>query len=388
MWQLETGSPYLEKLVKGPDKSSETSSMIPCHWRVAIGGCLIMLSLSGCAGPMSPFGAINVWFKRTLNVGGNGSAEGWDGKSARVRFVPTHQVLHGAFDFAIEIDDPAGVPLNFYLKLIYNGVDSSSRFLERADRLYLDSEHKRLRLSISHVRVLPSRENKIVVVYRRSDNSQDVVAKFEPPRCSAFAQAREIASVPEFQPPAEILRKINEQSALHGLNPYYVAGLIAQESGFDPLAVSRARALGLTQVTSQGEAEVIRRNSDWPRYPGLDEMSLPWLRFEILEGAVNASNEWRLNPTLSIQGGVEYLIYLSQYWSRPEKRAMVTRNFGSDESALSELMLASYNSGAMRVSQAVEERGSKYLQDEDLVEARKYVGRVVSYCDYFANLEH
>jgi soluble lytic murein transglycosylase-like protein len=119
----------------------------------------------------------------------------------------------------------------------------------------------------------------------------------------------------------------------------------------------------------------------------LDEMPLALLRLNIMNGRVNATNEWRLNPALSIQGGVEYLTYLSEYWSRPDKRAQIEKALGTDDLAFSEVMLASYNSGATRVSLALDQKGKNYLQEDGLYEARKYVNRVISYCDYFASRE-
>jgi soluble lytic murein transglycosylase-like protein len=184
-----------------------------------------------------------------------------------------------------------------------------------------------------------------------------------------------------------VLQFINQNAQKKKLNPFFVAALVAQESSFDPLALSRNRALGLTQVTSLGESEIIKNYETWPRYPGLDAMPLPILRMSILTGRVNSGNEWRLNPAHSIEGGVEYLAYLSEYWRRPERRSMIERKLGPSENALSEVMLASYNAGAARVSEALERNGARWLQDEQLGEARKYVRRIVSYCDHFEHRE-
>jgi hypothetical protein len=39
------------------------------------------------------------------------------------------------------------------------------------------------------------------------------------------------------------------------------------------------------------------------------------------------------------------------------------------------------------VSDALEREGTRWLQDEELGEARKYVRQIVSYCDYFEHRE-
>ncbi|MBX3021393.1 MAG: transglycosylase SLT domain-containing protein [Bdellovibrionales bacterium] len=341
--------------------------------------------LTACAGPMSPFGAINGLPK--LVSMGDGKVQPWNGRDTRVSFYPSHQVLHGPTSFSIIVEDPEGVPKDHWMQLSYNGLDVTHGFLARAERTYLDSSRRRLRLTVPHVRLSALSENRVKATYQREAQSKPVWSYYEPPSCSAFEASRALASVPEFEPPSLMVQIINQQAISRNLNPFYVAGLIAQESGFDPSAISSGRALGLTQVTALGEAEVVRANNGWPRYAGIDQMPLPVLRMAILNGKINATNEWRLNPALSIKGGIEYLAYLSEYWSRPDKRALIEKNLGDSDLAFSEVLLASYNSGAKRVSAALVNRGPAYLEDEELGEARKYVKRVTSYCSYFAHKE-
>lgn len=348
---------------------------------VILGLCLF----SSCAGPMTPFGAISVFGQR---LGGE-----VDRKTAsleepvQIRFAPHRQVLHGKSPFAVIINDPSGVPDDFQLEITYNGIDVSRQFLSRAERTYLDSDKKLLKLATRNFRVLATRDNEIRVGYRRAEGSPLVLAKYMPPQCSAFQTSAPVKRIPLFEPPVDFIQAINFHSSKRAMNPHYVAGLIAQESSFDPSAVSGNKAMGLTQVTPLGEAELIKRVTDWPRYPGINDLSVPMLRLAIMREEINSSNEWRLNPALSIAGGVEYLAYLNEYWSRPDKRELLEKTVGANESALSEVILASYNSGAALVSQALERNGTLWLRDEELIEARKYVRRVFSFCDHFENQE-
>jgi len=338
--------------------------------------------LAGCAGPATPFGAIDGFSSRVKEA-----MTSLFSKSAphpAIQFSPERQFLHGATPFSITIEDMQGIPEDAGLALVFNGEDVTKQFLRKAERLYSDPLHRRLKLTIRNLRLLPDRENKIYVVYRRDEKSPAIVSQYLPPSCSAFETVRELASIPLFDPAPGVLKSINRFANERQFNPYFVAGLIAQESSFDPLALSRSKAMGLTQITALGEGEVIKRFSDWPRHPEVNEMSLVSLRLAILRGKINSANEWRLNPELSIRGGVEYLSYLMDYWGKPEKRAQVEKNLGISDLALSEVMLASYNSGAWRVSSALERRGADWLADSSLNEARKYVRRVTSYCDHFA----
>lgn len=350
----------------------------------------VAFSLVGCAGPATPFGAVNGWGERITDKMARWLAEiaseERDGihRRQRVRFTPERQILHGRTDFSIIIEDPDGIPEEFELKLFYNGMDMSRRFLSQAEPVFVEPLRRRLQLRVRHLRLLPSRTNRVHVIYRRGPLEPPVHAQYLAPTCSAFETVRALASVPGFELSPDMIQLINDTALENNFNPHFLAGLIAQESAFNPRAVSYRKALGLTQITDLGESEVIKRYSSWPRYVGVSQMPFPVLKLAILNGEVHAGNEWRLNPALSIQGGVEYLTYLSEYWSRPEKRLQVEKHLGDSDTVVSEVILASYNSGAARVSQALERQGARWLDDEELREARKYVGRVVSYCDHFA----
>ncbi len=348
--------------------------------------CLSLgLFTTGCAGPMTPFGAVQSLGSKASHL--MDKILPARSSLSRLRFHPARQVLHTSTPFSIVIEDANGVPEDFELTLIYDGEDVSRQFLAQAERTYLDPLGRQLKLSTKYLRLQAGKENNVLAIYQRGPGAEKIVAQYLPPSCSAFESARELASVPDFDPSTAIIRTINKASSQKHLNPYFVAGLIAQESGFDPLAISGRKALGLTQITSASESEIVKGNDSWPRHPALKEMSLPSLRFAILRGKIHSGNEWRLNPELSIIGGVEYLNYISEYWHRPDKQILLSKDLIASDVAFSEIMLASYNSGPARVSDAVSRRGPDWLNDAGLKEAKKYVRRVSSYCDHFENRE-
>lgn len=351
--------------------------------RVVTTGCLTLsFFISGCAGPMTPFGAIHGFVpKAKLLIA---SVISGQGNEARVNFYPRRQLLHASGNFTIEVEDIRGIPENYKLTLIYNGENVTRQFMARAKSEF-SKDRRTLKLTSPFLRLPAARENAISVSYQRSAESKAVVSEYEPPACSAFEIVGEVESVEQFKPPERVIASINRASIDRSLNPYFVAGLIAQESAFNPMAISRSKALGLTQITALGEGEVVKKYSSWPRHPELDAMSVPALRMAILRGKINSKNEWRLDPERSVEGGVEYLTYLSDYWSKPEKRMQLVKHLEIDDRVLSEVMLASYNSGAARVSDAIERRGSDWLKDDQLSEARKYVHRVNSYCYHFTS---
>lgn len=353
---------------------------------VKVYACLSMsLLLTGCVGPMTPFGSIS--WSNSRQSGVIGADNSLDSPKARVRFIPDRQVLHNQTTFSVVVEDASGVPEDFKLAVYYNGIDVSDEFLAHAEITVMDPMRHELKLTTKFLRLLPGRDNDIKVVYQRGDSSGATVANYLPPTCSAFANNQMLFLIPEFDPPPMLLQLINQSAQQKSLNPFFVAALVAQESSFDPLAVSRKRAIGLTQITSLGEGEIVKRYNHWPRYPGVDDMPIPFLKLLILNGRIHSGNEWRLDPAMSIQGGVEYLNYLTEFWKRPERRTQIETKVGISDSVISEVLLASYNSGAKRVSDAINSRGGRWLASEELGETQRYVRRVMSFCDHFEHQE-
>jgi soluble lytic murein transglycosylase len=128
--------------------------------------------------------------------------------------------------------------------------------------------------------------------------------------------------------PLKYWSNIKEEAKRHNLDPYWIAGIIRQETVFNPQARSRANALGLMQfIPSTGQA-VARKNN--------------------LGGGRITSNDL-FNPVLSIQLGTAYVRELLNEFQRFEYVA------------------AAYNGGETRVRRWVRE--SPTTEIEEWVEA-------------------
>jgi soluble lytic murein transglycosylase len=129
---------------------------------------------------------------------------------------------------------------------------------------------------------------------------------------------------------------IKQESKRHGLDPHFVAGLIRQETIFNPQARSRANALGLMQLLPSTGRLVARKYS-------LGQIS----------------NADLYNPVLNIQLGTAYL-------------ADMVRQFGRNEYAA-----AAYNGGPTRVSRWLRELPTEEIEEWvdsiPISETRNYV---------------
>jgi soluble lytic murein transglycosylase-like protein len=327
-------------------------------------------TLVGCAGPTSPLGA--VWAITPSQARGNGiwtdTAEQSDPGlgSPLIRFSPDRQVLHGPSRMRILVEDPQNNFSQYRLAVRYNGMDVTESFLKQA-RIRVDRDQAKLIVEYPRVRLGADAEHLIEVAYQNSFGGY-ARALYEPPVCYAFKQER-----------------VDRVSSEDGFNPAFSTGLIAQESGFNPRALSWARALGLTQVTPTAEEEILQSKKDFPRYPGLNDVPLGWEKAMIVSGKVNSKNEWRLNQEQSVEGGLEYAKILAKRWGSPENTAKIRGIFHDPDKAYTQLILASYQSGYARVSAALARDGVNWLKDPDLNEARKYVNRISSFCHSFSN---
>jgi hypothetical protein len=313
----------------------------------------------------------------------------------RISFDPPRQVLHGPRTIRVTIENTGEGPADQSSELLkgfkvrYHGHDVTRSFLMQA-KVTRNVISKRIVLEIPSIRLAATTDHLIEMGYR-APSGRSSVAKLPPPICRAF-EAHDIHRTDDFRPDDQMLKLIESISRQTGFSPAFTAALIAQESAFNPRSVSYARALGLTQVTPIAEEEISGVHKDWPRYPGLNEISAPMLKLLVMTGEVNSRNEWRLNPERSIRGGLTFAQMLADRWTDSEGLSKVRWASGAanaggatdPELARTQLVLASYNSGYSRVLNAIQRNGSAWLTSSELREARKYVNRIFSYCDSFS----
>ena len=142
---------------------------------------------------------------------------------------------------------------------------------------------------------------------------------------------------------------IKEEAKRYGIDPYIAAGLIRQESVFNPNATSRVGARGLMQVMPATGQLVSKRQGN---------------------GTIAAADLY--NPTLNVKLGMNYL-------------AQVIGQFGRIEYAA-----AAYNAGPSRAQRWIAERGSMDIEDwiESIPfsETRGYVQGVLRYAANYRRL--
>jgi len=118
--------------------------------------------------------------------------------------------------------------------------------------------------------------------------------------------------------------EIREEARRHKLDPYLIAGIIRQETVFNPKARSRANALGLMQLLPSTGQSVARKNS---------------------LGGGRISQADLFNPVINIQLGTAYIRELFDRFGRFEYVA------------------AAYNGGPTRVSRWLNQMPEKEIED-------------------------
>jgi hypothetical protein len=333
--------------------------------------------MMACAGPNNPFGSkvwINSEFKHQIE-----SAD-----YATIKSFPENKVYHKPFDMIIQIADENGVPKNFRYQVLYNGEVIDSWW--KTEKIAFDKENPNIvNIVFSDLSLLPERENKIDILYYRNAASKPVVYSIKPPSCS-FEDALRIGSLDPFEDRAPVGKSFLENISLdYRLNPPLLAALVAQESSFNPQAVSWAKAIGLTQVTPIANQEVITYKNHWPVDERINHMNYLQIKARILAGKINEETDWRLDKHKSIEGGIIYLKELKKYWTKKSSIKLLNQTFNRDI-PWTDILLASYNSGAYRVKKSIKRNKRSWLQDQELKEAKKYVKNIKSYCHAFSDL--
>lgn len=339
--------------------------------------------MTSCAGPMNPFGAINQEQSPINSLNERIPSSYLSNTKALIDFFPSRQNWHQSINFKARIFDENGLGSRRKVKFFYNDKDISEQILQVADKK-ISKDEKTLTYSVSNFRLNIEEDNKISVVYQRDEHSSPLIKHYEEPICP-IDSVQKVKDLGAFSAEETTFKVIEEISVGEGMNPSLIAGLIAQESAFNPNAISWAKAIGLTQVTSLAEEHVIEKHPDWPRYEGLSNFSYPRIKSLILLGKINKKNEWRLNKELSIKGGIEYLRFVESYWSTKANKDIIKKVFPNRPEVYEEVILASYNSGPYRVKKSIFKLGNNWLKSEKLNEARKYVRKVKSYCFHFSN---
>jgi soluble lytic murein transglycosylase len=143
---------------------------------------------------------------------------------------------------------------------------------------------------------------------------------------------------------------LKKYSQAHGLDPYLVASLIRQESEFNPLAVSRANAVGLMQLLPK-TGKVVARAEGLRRY----------------------TPSQLFTPAVNLQLGTHYF------------RGMIDQFGGSFEHAL-----AAYNAGSDRVDewmgQGPYRDSPEFVESIPFTETREYVQAIIRNANVYRQL--
>ncbi len=334
----------------------------------------IGLLFCACAGPTSPFGGVEVW---------SGDGDPIFFKSAEMpasefSISPKRQVLHKESDFVLKFNLKKQKALSSDIKVTYNNKDVTNTFLKSTS--IKKSADSAIQYIFNRLYLKPDKHHNINVFWRAEKDGLYSRVAYLPPVCFLKDDFALVTTKP-FKPAKAIINSINTTAKEQQLNPSLLAGLIAQESGFKSNRVSYAKAVGLTQITGPAEEEIKKMRPDWRSDPLIDELDFLTVSQLISNRTINQTVDWRLNPPQAIEGGALYLNYLIDYWSSEENKKLLGQH---PNISLTSVVLASYNSGALRVKNKIKANGEDWLEDNDLKEAFKYVNSVSSYCYHFS----
>ena len=338
---------------------------------------LTQIVLIGCAGPSTPFGA-NIFISQDIKVDLNYLKN----ENIKISSYPKKQYYNSPFHFTLNILDPYFNLEKFKYKILYNNKELS-RWIKTETVHLPQSKNTPLKIEFSNLAILPGHINQISFLYYTSISKLPVRYDFNIPDCFKSYNHNLFETNP-FTISKHIKKNILTYSKDYDFNPSLIAGLIAQESSFNQKALSYAYALGLTQITPTAAKEIRKYKPDWDIYPSFERMDISEIKDHLKKYQINQVNDWRLNPQKSVEGGVLYLDHLESYWAKKTNSKLLAKIFNQNI-PYTDILLASYNSGAYRVKKSIKKQKEKWLLSPELKEARKYVMNIKSYCYSFEN---
>ncbi|MEK6624509.1 MAG: transglycosylase SLT domain-containing protein, partial [Bdellovibrionota bacterium] len=228
---------------------------------------------------------------------------------ADLSFTPGKMLFNSETPLVITVKSTTPLSKNYEIIASLNGQDIS----HQANRVTANSHVVSLYFDSSYFQ--KKRDYTFAVFFRNSAHDPWSHAILEEASCSLMAQ------YPFYFPKEKsgkysILSHIEMISRQNNINPSLVYGLINQESSFNPRAFSPNMAVGLTQMTLRAARQVDMAGPEWPIYEGLESMPFFEGKFLIETGQIHGDMDWRLGPEKSIEGGVAYLRYLRDFWSK------------------------------------------------------------------------
>ncbi|EQC43770.1 transglycosylase SLT domain protein [Bacteriovorax sp. Seq25_V] len=301
----------------------------------------------------------------------------------QITFYPEKQNWHDNHDVYVIIKSSKKQLLPQNLRLFWNHKDITTSFKGIREVIFEDKLN--MIIKIKDIRLLPFQDNDITAYYMDSESGIVSSTEYQKPEC-LLKEESNIVNTDPFNVKQSFINLVRTESEKANINPNLLIALIAQESGFNPKAVSYAKAIGLTQVTELANKHILDEHRRWKSDSRIKKLPVPIIRALIELGKINEKNEWRLDRKKSVIGGIEYIKYLENYWKG--NITLIERVYGTNfnqEQVLTDLILASYNSGPFRIKTRLIKDGRAWKQSKSILEARKYVGKIKSYCNHFAS---
>ena len=341
-----------------------------------------------CAGPMNPFGSdikniVAGVTRETKEMKEKKRTPAQKESKVSIDFYPKFQNRHSLHDIFVVVQTSNEFVNPRNIKFYWNNKDISKTVLSVNDIVYQNENE--LVLKIKNIRLQAFKDNHIFVYYKSELNNKLYGHEYAEPQCN-YNEDWKIKTTRPFNVKKSFINLVENKAIRQDINPAFITAIIAQESGFNYKAVSHAKAIGLTQVTNLASTHVQKKYKRWKSDRRIKKLPTPVIRTLIGLNKITRRHDWRLDKTKSVIGGIEYIKYLKKYWAG--NTDLITRVYGEHtdhDAILTDLILASYNSGPYRTKSNLIEKGIHWKEAKELREAKKYLNKVKSFCYHFSD---
>ncbi len=336
----------------------------------------ILLQVVSCAGPITPFGAVDfVHVEKETKELDIHPGRFLASENTMIYIDSPYLLFHRPYEINIQMLKEK--ELTPTLNLNGNTID-----LLKLSNVEKYENDKIVNYKIKNIKLNPELIYSLKINLK--DKYQNIIysTKLGYPECP-IGLSFQVKNYADFDVNKKIKDIFTDHSDEFQVNPTLLASLVAQESSFNPNAVSSAKAIGLTQITPLAAHEISKMNPHWPINKKVNKLNYMQIRYQVESGILNETNDWRLNTKKSLIGGSRYMTKIDEYWNKEKNSELLNQyNYKYPREAV---ILASYNSGPSRVKRQMKDYHEDWINSPKLNEARKYVQNILGYCHDFTN---
>lgn len=346
---------------------------------------LIIIFFSGCVGPFTPMGPLNIYSSPESPL--IMPIEKLNQKQNNISLIPHELIFHKNIFLQVKVKgEDAKDFLHDNWKVFYRGHNISD-FFEISSKSTLDETILITKDEIKFPNSFNENEEAEIAIKWSKKGEEQILfwPKAHCPVHIAGANGKDLAlrSLGSFSNKAEIFTRLERASKENSINPNFYAGMLAALSGLESEKVSSYKKLGIAQIPYFEAIGLTKNKAHWTKSRRIENLPNTLLIIFLKLGLIDTETDWRLNIEKSLIAGAEYMKNNIQFWQQSGNLT----SFSNDQNSFDRLIAASYILGPTVVKGLYDSYGKDWEKLKSQNTTKDLIDLAFSYCSEFSSLK-